>query len=175
MQESFLFYHLFLNFFVYVVISYNDVCAPFKLTLIKLEHTFTSSIAYCSTFNMAWQFKWKTRYHKGTHVKAKVKVIRFNHSFFTYMIILLDKSNEFNNAWIAMTTLTFVMHFKNTDNDMNGLLCINENLTTYGKNVMPNVKHPKNEGNNTSNTWSKRRIDIFLPNFVHNIQKHFIH
>jgi hypothetical protein len=91
MQESFLSCHLFLDFFVHVVISYNDVCAPFKLILIKLKHTFTSLIAYCSTFNMAWQFKWKTRYHKGTHVKAKVKIIRFNHSFFKYIITLLDK------------------------------------------------------------------------------------
>jgi hypothetical protein len=98
MQESFLCYHLFIIFFVHVIISYNDVCTPFKLPSMKLEHTFTSSIAYCSTFNRAWRFKWKTKYHKGTHVKAKGKVIRFNHSFFTYMITLLDKSNEFNNT-----------------------------------------------------------------------------
>jgi len=98
MQESFLSYYLFLNFFVHFIISYNDVCAPFKLSSMKLEHTFTSSISYCSTFNKAWWFKWKTRYHKGIHVKAKVKIINFNHSFFTYMITLLDKSNEFNNT-----------------------------------------------------------------------------
>jgi len=98
MQESFLSYHLFLDFFVHVIISYNDVCAPFKLSSMKIEHTFTSSITYCSTFNMALQFKWKIRYHKGANIKAKVKIIRFNQSFFTYMITLLDKSNEFNNT-----------------------------------------------------------------------------
>jgi hypothetical protein len=58
---------------------------------------------------------------------------------------------------------------------MNGLPCTNENLTTYCKNVMANVKCPKNRGSNISNAWNKRIIDIIFLNFVHNIQKHFIH
>jgi hypothetical protein len=32
-----------------------------------------------------------------TNVKAKVKVARLDPSFFTYMITLLSKPNEFNN------------------------------------------------------------------------------
>ncbi len=36
-------------------------------------------------------------YHKYIHVKEKVKITMFNHLFFTYMITLLNKSNELNN------------------------------------------------------------------------------
>ncbi len=50
------------------------------------------------TFESLKELGVRHEYHKYTHVKAKVKITMFNHLFFTYMIPLLDKSNEFNNT-----------------------------------------------------------------------------
>jgi hypothetical protein len=39
---------------VHVIVFCDDVYAPSKLISINPKHTFTSLVAYCTTFDMAW-------------------------------------------------------------------------------------------------------------------------
>jgi hypothetical protein len=72
---------------------------------------YSSDVFYLRfTFESFKELKVHHEYHKYTHVKTKVKIIMFNHLFFTYMITLIEKSNEFNNTltWIVVVALTLL-------------------------------------------------------------------